>query len=860
MLDYSIFENIPDTDGSLFKTKPIADGVMITDYVGKDDMVKIPETIDGKTVYASMTISTGDLWSTRKIFFPSTVQLIVGKIRRKDWLDCVCISPDNQYIINHEGILMNADKSIAMMLCDDSITDVVLPEETKMIYPYAFYQAREIRSIYIGRNVEMIHDGALPDTAAGQMRFHGKPMGYEEVKLEKIEVAEENENFASKDGFLYTKDMKTLLYAPSVIPDGVYEVPEQTVNIAPKAFRGNQGIKKIIAHHELEEIGVKAFEDSFSLEEIELDSVKKIGEAAFYECLALKNASLKNVGTIERNAFAKCEKMERFHAESIGAIGSWAFGNCIMLKDMHLAEGLESIGTYAFGHADLKHIRVPKSVREIGDQAFEKCENLSLEIYDTVKADVGKLVYIYDFLDKRWECARSWISVISAETDEVLYKVYMGKSNGTHSKYREAVVNGWKNYPSFDFASIDEAYSSLKDADEKMEVATLRLRYPVDLSDDMRKTYEDYLKRSMKKILAVCVENNDIESVSFYGQLGFIKREAIDEAIEKCNDTHMKALLLELQSKAQGKPKKQSTRLSLSSSAKPKAEWKAHKDNANQVTRYLGSDTEVVFPAEINGTAITEIANATAKLPENYLNITSVVIPEGYVRLGDNAFNGCENLEKVTLPSTLKEIGKNCFKDCKKLKEIYIPAAVKHIGEKAFYGAGIYSFEFFADVNINDYALGNARRLVAHGESTGCFTNNHYIANRLHYVYSDGAVGGSGLPSATIMPLSYIDIGMETLLDVCDREALKGKKVYCLGKLKALPKGHDFFPRVQFQEFIEGVGGVYAARFGKDTDILVTMQIDEEDSTIMKARAQGTMVLTEREFLMMLKEKTPFNA
>ena len=859
MLDYSVFENIPDTDGSLFKTKPIADGLMITDYVGRDNIVKIPEMIDGKPVYASVTISTGDIWSRRKIFFPSTVQLIVGKIREQEWLDNVCISPDNEYLINHEGILMKADKSIALMLCDNSITDVVLPEETKIIYPYAFYQARDVRSIYVGKNVEKIHDGALPDTAAGQARFHGKPMGYKEVKLEKIEVAQENESFASKDGFLYTKDMKTLLYAPNVIPDGIYEVPEQTVNIAPQAFRGNQGIKKIIAHHELEEIGVKAFEDSFSLEEIELKNVKKIGEAAFYECLALKNASLGNVGTIERNAFAKCEKMERFHAESIGVIGAWAFGNCKMLTDMHLTEGLESIDKYAFAFADLKSVRVPKSVKEIGEQAFEKCENLSLEIYDTVKADAAKLVYIFDFLDKRWECARSWISVISAETDEVLYKVYMGKSNGTHSKYREAVVNGWNDYPSFDFASLDEAYSSLKEFDEKMEVATLRLRYPLDLSDDMRKTYEDYLKRSMKKILGVCVSENNIEAVAFYGQLGLIKREAIDEVIEKCNDTHMKALLLELQSQAQGKPKKQSTRLSLTSSAKPKAEWKPHKDNAYQVTRYLGSDTEVVFPAEINGTAITEIANATAKLPENYLSITSVVIPEGYVRLGDNAFNGCENLEKVTLPSTLKDVGKNCFKGCKNLKNIDLPAGINHIGERAFAGTEIESFEFFGNAVIDDYALGYAQRLVAHGEKTGCFTNNHYIGISLRYVYSDGAVGGSGIPSATIMPLSYLDIGMETLLDVCDNGALNGKKVYCLGKLKALPKGLTSFPRPQFQEFIEKLGGVYAARFGKDTDIVITMQIDEEDSTVIKARAQGTMVLTEHEFLMMLKEKVPFN-
>ena len=148
MLDYSFFENIPDTDGSLFKTKPLNDGVMIVDYIGRDNMVKIPEAIDGKPVLSTVALSTGDLWPVRKIFIPSTVQIIVGNIREKEWLDSVCISPDNKYLVNHEGILMTADKRVAIMLCDNSVADVVLPEETKIIYPYAFWQACDVRSIF----------------------------------------------------------------------------------------------------------------------------------------------------------------------------------------------------------------------------------------------------------------------------------------------------------------------------------------------------------------------------------------------------------------------------------------------------------------------------------------------------------------------------------------------------------------------------------------------------------------------------------------------------------------------------------------------------------------------------------------
>ena len=84
--------------------------------------------------------------------------------------------------------------------------------------------------------------------------------------------------------------------------------------------------------------------------------------------------------------------------------------------------------------------------------------------------------------------------------------------------------------------------------------------------------------------------------------------------------------------------------------------WQVSKSNPDKVARYAGADKNVVFPSEIKGKKVTGVASVTKKVPDNYREIVSVVLPEGYTTIGDYAFFGCENLESITLPSTLVTI------------------------------------------------------------------------------------------------------------------------------------------------------------------------------------------------------------
>ena len=102
----------------------------------------------------------------------------------------------------------------------------------------------------------------------------------------------------------------------------------------------------------------------------------------------------------------------------------------------------------------------------------------------------------------------------------------------------------------------------------------------------------------------------------------------------------------------------------------------------SMITGYTGSETDIVFPTEINGVTMTEIGGSAFR---NNTAITSVVIPEGYDNLSGQAFRGCTSLRKVTLPNTLAgSMGTYVFRDCSALESINIPEKITSIGSAAF--------------------------------------------------------------------------------------------------------------------------------------------------------------------------------
>ena len=67
--------------------------------------------------------------------------------------------------------------------------------------------------------------------------------------------------------------------------------------------------------------------------------------------------------------------------KSLREIGKQAFSSCWGLKQIALNEGLEVIGTECFQYSGIEELVIPSSVRRIGRYAFYVCKCLSSLVF-----------------------------------------------------------------------------------------------------------------------------------------------------------------------------------------------------------------------------------------------------------------------------------------------------------------------------------------------------------------------------------------------------------------------------------------------------------------------------------------------
>lgn len=110
-----------------------------------------------------------------------------------------------------------------------------------------------------------------------------------------------------------------------------------------------------------------------------------------------------------------------------------------------------------------------------------------------------------------------------------------------------------------------------------------------------------------------------------------------------------------------------------------------YKYNADQraITKYSGSETDLVIPAQIGGEPVISLySDALGSSVLKKLN--SLTLSEGVKQLRDSNTYSAKVLTKVTLPETLEMIGRRNFYQADALTEITIPAAVAYVGQECF--------------------------------------------------------------------------------------------------------------------------------------------------------------------------------
>lgn len=113
-----------------------------------------------------------------------------------------------------------------------------------------------------------------------------------------------------------------------------------------------------------------------------------------------------------------------------------------------------------------------------------------------------------------------------------------------------------------------------------------------------------------------------------------------------------------------------------------------------EIEKYIGNDTDVVIPEEIDGKKVRKIGYGAFM---NCTQITSVDIPDTVDTIDRFAFAGCTAIERASLPNGITNISDSMFSGCISLESIEFPETVIECGEEAFLGCSALKHVTFSE-------------------------------------------------------------------------------------------------------------------------------------------------------------------
>lgn len=120
------------------------------------------------------------------------------------------------------------------------------------------------------------------------------------------------------------------------------------------------------------------------------------------------------------------------------------------------------------------------------------------------------------------------------------------------------------------------------------------------------------------------------------------------------------------------------------------------------LSRYVGTDTEVVIPDTVIYNGDTYLVNEIGGKAFDGSNITKVTLGANIKKIGDRAFRNCDNLEEIVFNDAVSIISIFAFYDCDLLVDVYIPSNVMIIDDYAFADCGSLSGFVYND---REYSL-----------------------------------------------------------------------------------------------------------------------------------------------------------
>ena len=268
---------------------------------------------------------------------------------------CLFLSPQiyAETYVEKDNVQYTADGKTVVSSGKQSGT-VKIAEGAVTIAKGAFYESG-LKVLELPKSLQKIDAGAFENC----------------TKLRTIKVSAENPYMVEKDGALYTKNRKKLLYAG--VAKGTLMLPKKTTQIASDAFYGNTTVEMVFIRGNMKKLAKRSLAYS-RIKDVTLpDSLREIEDGAFMACKKLSDVEVpEGVKKIGANAFEYCYELERVVLpKNLKTIEEQSFRECYSLRNIKLPKTLRTIKAGAFEDCGFNRLVIPKSVKNIGKNALQ---------------------------------------------------------------------------------------------------------------------------------------------------------------------------------------------------------------------------------------------------------------------------------------------------------------------------------------------------------------------------------------------------------------------------------------------------------------------------------------------------------
>ena len=456
------------------------------------------------------------------------------------------------------------------------LEQIEVPATVKRIGDGAFKMCMSLTDLKLHSGLEEIGEEAfyltpmeeifLPDTVfklgspweLGGIRFHISPDnpwfstdGYGLYRKKKENGREEKELlvvFQTEERPEYEADAGTTVIGENALAGNAslrrVVLPDTVHTIRAAAFEGCQQLQEVFLPEGLEKIEAEAFSHCIRLREIHLPAALKVlGSHAVSDTFGWSDSlnGLEQITVDERNPVFHTEGGALFQNLFSGENGAEKTGRALVKYFGHdqiyeIPSDVVQILPAAFRRADFSRVDVPRSVEDVGMDAFRECsrlENIYLEESDTLLYIPGQPVYRKDeVMALFYSVEREARKREGPKEEFVLPEKWQSfaRSHVSPGRKRRA-ENPYEKYV-FDYRGYDALFPTYLNLPDQYGMALCRLNYPVLLEEETRLGYRNFIRNSLTEILESLAERKDMEHLAQLAELGFITEENVEACME----------------------------------------------------------------------------------------------------------------------------------------------------------------------------------------------------------------------------------------------------------------------------------------------------------------------------------------